>query len=99
MKNFSISLIKIVKYQPRFNFADLLKQKDQGDEKLYFTKEDEKIMSKLMKKIQESNENQIEKDENELKIPKEELQKIFSKYRVTYNEALLKEILMWRKNN
>ncbi|CAD8052663.1 unnamed protein product [Paramecium primaurelia] len=99
MKNFSISFIKIVKYYPRFNFADLLKQTDSNDEKVYFTKEDEKIMSKLMKKIQESNENQMNKDEKEVKMPKEELQKIFSNYRVTYNEALLKEILIWRKKN
>lgn len=38
-----ISFIKILKYRPRFYFADLKKYK-YGDEKAYFTKEDGNII-------------------------------------------------------
>ncbi|CAD8058298.1 unnamed protein product [Paramecium sonneborni] len=93
-----ISFIKFLKYRPRFYFADLKKYK-YGDEKAYFTKEDEQMLSQLMKKIQQNDDNQLYQQENEKKYPKEELQKILSNHNVTYNEALLRQILMWRKKN
>lgn len=40
MNRFLVTLTRIPKYQPRFGFADVLKDKDKGDEKVYFTKED-----------------------------------------------------------
>ncbi|CAD8211321.1 unnamed protein product [Paramecium pentaurelia] len=98
MNKFLITLARIPKCQPRFGFADILKDKDKGDETVYFTKEDQKLMSKLLKKMKENNDKQKSSSSNE-KEDKEDLQKILSRYKINYTDALIDEVLNWKKGD
>ncbi|CAD8087728.1 unnamed protein product [Paramecium primaurelia] len=98
MNKFLITLARIPKCQPRFGFADVLKDKDKGDEKVYFTKEDQKLMQKLLKKMKENNEKPKSSGSND-KEDKEDLQKIFSRYKINYTDALIEEVLNWKRGD
>ena len=51
MNKFLITLARIPKCQPRFGFADILKDKDKGDETVYFTKEDCIQLTQFIRKV------------------------------------------------
>ncbi|CAD8165428.1 unnamed protein product [Paramecium pentaurelia] len=98
MNKLLISIAKIPIYQPRFSFNKVLKDKDKGDEKQFFSKEDQKLMSKLIKKMKEANEHPQASTSNSQE-DKDELQKIFSRYKVNYTDAMIEEILNWKKSD
>ncbi|CAD8190771.1 unnamed protein product [Paramecium octaurelia] len=98
MNKLLIGITRIPKYQPRFSFSKALKDKDKGDEKAFFSKEDQKLMSKLIKKMKEASEHPQTAGSNNAE-DKEELQKIFNRYRVNYTDALIEEILNWKRSD
>ncbi|CAD8121935.1 unnamed protein product [Paramecium sonneborni] len=98
MNKFLINFARITKYQPRFSFSKAFKDKDKGDEKAFFTKEDQKLMSQLIKKMKDASEHPPQSANNH-HDDKEELQKIFNRYKVTYTDALIEEIINWKKSD
>ncbi|CAK91668.1 unnamed protein product (macronuclear) [Paramecium tetraurelia] len=55
-------------------------------------------MSKLLKKMKEANEHPQAAGSNSAE-DKEELQKIFNRYKVNYTDAFIEEVLNWKKSD
>ncbi|KAM3133368.1 hypothetical protein pb186bvf_014529 [Paramecium bursaria] len=77
---------------PRYAFVQKLGEKEKGDEKAFFNKQDQAKVKKLAKKLGDSDKKYQDNPD------KEELQTILSRYKVTYTEALVEELLKWKKD-
>ncbi len=90
----------IVTYQPMARFATKgVKDKGVGDEKNFFTKEDQTALKNLLKKIhaqqvevtQEAKEGQSKYDQSQA-----ELKQLFKEHSVTYTEEFATKLLNWK---
>ena len=75
-------------------FSDKLKDKERGDEKQYFGKQDAKLLASLLKKIETQSNDSVEADT--VVRSEKELQAICKKFSVPYSEGLARELLDWK---
>ena len=73
--------------------------KERGDEKVFFDKEDQQALKKLLKKLQEQ-EKQVKAEEKEVGKHEEALQKLFAKHKLDdkAHKDFFEALIEWRKN-
>ena len=73
--------------------------KEKGDEKVFFDKEDQQALKKLLKKLQEQ-EKQVKAEESQISKHEEALKSIFDKHHIspTTNKEFFDALVEWRKN-
>lgn len=88
-------------YLPVMSFAEKkpFGEKEKGDEKVFFDKQDEKVLKNLLKKMQ-AQQKIAEKTKEEVETYETNLKKLFKKHKI--DEATHKEffdsLIEWKKN-
>ena len=89
------TIMRSVAVPCRMFAADPIKGKEKGDEKVFFNKEDEKVLRNLMKKLQaQTKATELAPKEAEKQCA--DLQKIFTAHKID-NKALFDALVEWKK--
>ena len=76
-----------------------LDEKEKAQEKMYFDKEERKIMEKLLNKLNKQSELDRHHVESSRADSNSQLKKIFSKYRIEAPNALLEDLNEWKRDD
>jgi hypothetical protein len=80
--------------QPMATFSDKLKDKGSGDEKIFFNKEDERALKKLLKKVK-GQSSQVESTSS-IETAEKELLKLIKEHNIKSNSTLVGDLLQWK---
>ena len=70
--------------------------KQKGDEKVYFDKQDQQTLQKLLKKLQDQ-EKQQKAEENSADKQADALKKLLKDHKIAENQEFINDLLEWRK--
>ena len=70
--------------------------KQKGDEKVYFDKQDQQTLQKLLKKLQDQ-EKQQKAEENSADKHADALKKLLKDHKIAENQEFINDLLEWRK--
>ena len=80
---------------PAMRFSDKLKDKERGDERQYFNREDERLLRNLLKKMDHQvDKNAVEEDKGER--AHRELKDLFKKYDLKSSDSFLQDLVDWK---
>ena len=77
------------------SFSNTFKEKERGEEKLFFSRNDEKLLKNLLKKVQHQSDT-VETDAERIQRAEKELSSICRKYKITANKNLVSDLFDWK---